>query len=265
MKRSPSTARRDFATIFLPGLTLFMLLVLWELGVKVSKVEAWILPGPSQIVTSLWQVRELLWQHGVQTIYETFLGFSLAIIVGIALATVIDWSETLRKAIYPLLIISQTIPIIAVAPLLIIWFGYGLLPKILVVALVCFFPITINLADGYRLVDREMIRLMSAMGAGPGRIFTMVKLPAALPFFFSGLRIAGTYSVMGAVIGEWLGASKGLGIFMTRSSQSYLTDRVFAAIILITCLSLLIFLIIEGAARLIMPWYYRQRETSLFG
>ena len=144
MKRSPSTARRDFATIFLPGLTLFMLLVLWELGVKVSKVEAWILPGPSQIVTSLWQVRELLWQHGVQTIYETFLGFSLAIIVGIALATVIDWSETLRKAIYPLLIISQTIPIIAVAPLLIIWFGYGLLPKILVMALVCFFPITIT-------------------------------------------------------------------------------------------------------------------------
>lgn len=258
MKRSLNTAKRDFAAIFLPGFTLLALLALWEIAVHLSQVEPWILPGPSKIIGALWQARELLWQHSIQTIYETTLGLGIAVVIGIALATAIEWSQSLRKAIYPLLLVSQTIPIIAVAPLLIIWFGYGLLPKVLVVALVCFFPITINLADGYRLVDREMIRLLAAMGAGPGRIFTMVKLPAALPFFFSGLRIAGTYSVMGAVIGEWLGATKGLGIFMTRSSQSYLTDRVFAAIIVITCLSLVIYLIIEGVARLTMPWYYRK-------
>ncbi|WP_407942249.1 ABC transporter permease [Microaerobacter geothermalis] len=225
-----------------------------------TKIEKWILPSPTIIAQSLWQARELIWQHTIQTLYETVLGLGIAIAAGIAIATLMDLSTWLRKAVYPLLVISQTIPIIAVAPLFLIWFGYGLAPKVIVVALVCFFPITVNLADGYRMVDREMVRLMSSLGASRGQIFRMVKLPSALPFFFSGLRIAGTYSVMGAVIGEWLGASRGLGIFMTRSSQSFLTERVFAAIVVITLLSLWIFALIELLARLTMPWHYQQQE-----
>lgn len=262
MRRWLNIASREWGRLFLPGLTLALLLTIWEIVVRLGEVEAWILPGPSVVIKTLWKARELIWQHSLQTIYETLLGLILAVALGIVLATLLEWSVTLRKALYPLLIISQTIPIIAVAPLLLIWFGYGLLPKVLVVALVCFFPITINLFDGYRLVDPEMVRLLAAMGASPGKIFTMVKLPAAMPFFFSGLRIAGTYSVMGAIIGEWLGASQGLGILMTRSSQSFLTDQVFATILVITGLSLSIFLFVEGLARLTMPWYYRQKETS---
>lgn len=262
MKSWLNIGNRDCSSILFPGLFLLLLLAGWEAAVRLSEVEPWLLPGPLQIAKSLWQVKELLWLHSLQTIKETLLGLGIAIIVGVLTATLTERWEWLRKTIYPLLIISQTIPIIAVAPLLIIWFGYGMLPKVLVVALVCFFPIAINLADGYRSVDRDMLRLMSAMGASPFRIFTMVKIPAAMPFFFSGLRIAGTYSVMGAVIGEWLGASRGLGIFMTRSSQSYMTDRVFAIILVISLLSLFIFLLIEAAARVTMHWHYRQRQDN---
>lgn len=246
----------------LPGSVLFLVLVMWEVVVRDTKIETWILPAPSAVLQSFWAGRDLIWQHGQQTIFETALGFGIAIIIGVVIATVIDLSEVLRKSIYPLLVISQTIPIIAVAPLFIIWFGYGLLPKVIVVALVCFFPVAVNLADGYRMVDRDMVRLMLAMGAGRSQIFRMVKLPAALPFFFSGLRVAGTYSVMGAVIGEWLGADKGLGILMTRSSQSFLTDRVFATIMVITLLSLLVTVFIDLLARAVMPWYYRQEESG---
>lgn len=263
MKNWRSIARGNWSTFLLPGFTLLAILITWETVVRVAAIEKWLLPAPSVILQALWSAKELIWQHSVQTMQETLLGLALAVVVGVALATAIDWCEGLKKAVYPLIIASQTIPIIAVAPLLIIWFGYGLLPKVLVVALVCFFPITVNLTDGYRLVEPDMLRLMSAMGASKGQIFYLVKLPAALPFFFSGLRIAGTYSVMGAVIGEWLGASRGLGIFMTRSSQSFLTERVFAAIIVITLLSLTIFLLVEGLARLMMPWHYQQKRFEI--
>lgn len=249
MKRTGSPSSR-----FLPIGLLLLLLIGWEVGVQATKVEAWILPGPVRVMHSLWEARELIWQHSLQTLYETVWGFAIAILLGTIIATLMDWSHYLRKAVYPLLVISQTIPIIAIAPLFFIWFGFGVTPKIVVVALVCFFPITVNLADGYRLVDHDMIRLLTSMGASKSQIFRMVKLPATLPFFFSGLRIAGTYSVMGAVIGEWLGASKGLGILMTRSSQSFMTDRVFATIFVISFLSLVIFGFIEMLGRIIMPW-----------
>lgn len=251
----------QWLSVLLPGTVLFLLLVIWELVVSKAKIEKWILPGPRDIFVSFWQSRDLIWQHSLPTLLETAAGFGIAVVTAVVTATLIDYSKWLRKAIYPLLVISQTIPIIAIAPLFIIWFGYGLAPKIVIVALVCYFPITVNLADGYRMVDRDIIHLMSALGADRGQILRMVKLPAALPFLFSGLRIAGTYSVMGAVIGEWLGASRGLGILMTRSSQSFMTDRVFATIMVITVLSLAITFLIDVLARLVIPWHYRQEET----
>lgn len=260
MKSFKSTAKPQTLSSLLPVGLLVFVLMLWEIGVQVSQIEVWILPSPTRILQSLWEARELIWQHSLQTLYETLFGFVIAILVGTLIATLMDWSDSLRKAVYPLLVITQTIPIVAIAPLFFIWFGFGIAPKVIVVALVCFFPIAVNLADGYRLVDADMIRLLSSMGAGRWQIFRMVKLPAAMPFFFSGLRIAGTYSVMGAVIGEWLGASKGLGILMTRSSQSFLTDRVFATIFVIVFLSLAMFVLIELIARIMMPWYPSRKE-----
>ncbi|MBP1931666.1 ABC-type nitrate/sulfonate/bicarbonate transport system permease component [Ammoniphilus resinae] len=248
---------KGWLSLALPGSLLIALLIIWEMAVHLSGIEKWLLPSPSLILKSLWETKDLILHHSLQTLYEALLGLVIAVLVGVLIAIMIDLSTRIRQAVYPLLVVSQTIPIIAVAPLLMIWFGYGMTTKILVVALVCFFPIAVNLADGFRLVDQEMIRLLASMGASKGQMFRMVKLPAALPFFFSGMRIAGTYSVMGAVIGEWLGASRGLGIFMTRSSQSFLTDRVFASILVIVFLSLIIFGLIEGMARWLMPWHRR--------
>lgn len=244
----------------LPGFIILLLLIVWEGIVTWMKVESWILPKPHAIFIEIWKSKALIIDHSIQTIYETLLGLGLSIIAAIITATLIDVSEWVRRAIYPLLVISQTIPIIAVAPLLIMWFGYGILPKVLVVALVCYFPITINLADGYRLVEREMIRVLTSMNATSFQIFKMVKVPATLPYFFTGLRIGGTYSVMGAVIGEMLGASKGLGILLTRSTQSFLAVRVFATIFIITLLSLAIYMTIEGLARATMPWKNQRYE-----
>ena len=169
--------------------------------------------------------------------YEAIIGFTLSIAFAFALAWLMDSVSLVRRALYPLLVTSQTIPIISVAPLFLIWFGYGLVPKVLVVVLVCFFPVVVSFLQGLAAVDTEMIDLLRSMGAPPLLIFRLAKLPAALPMFFSGLKIAATYSIMGAVIGEWLGAEAGLGYYMTLSQRSFLTARVFAIIAVITVLS----------------------------
>lgn len=257
MKNSKNISKK-YLSYFLPGLFLLFFIVVWELATRELNIQKWILPKPTEIFTSFWEAREILWQHTLQTLLETAIGFGLAIVAGVLWAVVMDFSVLFRKTFYPLLVISQTIPIIAVAPLFIIWFGYGLLPKVIVVALVCFFPIATNLADGLRSVDRDMVKLMDGLGASTGQIFKMVKLPASLPFFFSGLRVAGTYSVMGAVIGEWLGADKGLGIFLTRSTQSFQTARVFAIIMVIMILSLVLVFGIDLLEKKLTPWHWPQ-------
>lgn len=244
---------------YLSSVGLFLvLIVFWEVIVRVRQIEKFILPAPSQIGLALADTWELLLDHSLWTILEASQGFLLAIGVGIGLAVLMGLVPGIRKALYPLLVISQTIPIIAIAPLLVIWFGFGILPKVMVVALVCFFPITVSLAEGMEAADSDMVKLLQGMGASPWQIFKTVRFPGAMPSFFAGLKISATYSVMGAVIGEWLGASKGLGIFMTRSMHSFSTVRVFAAIVVISVLSLLFFSLIEVLGRLLMPWNYQK-------
>jgi ABC-type nitrate/sulfonate/bicarbonate transport system permease component len=262
MKSLRNTVFKSVSVVALPVIVLLAFLFLWEIAVIITQIEKWILPRPSDIFITLGEMRGTVAGHTMQTLTEAVLGLLIAIASGVLIAILIDTSHLVRKAVEPLLVLSQTIPIIALAPLLIIWFGFGIFPKVIVVALVCFFPIAINLSDGFRLVDRDMVKLMRTLGASRRQMFFKLKLPAAAPFFFSGLKIAGTYSVMGAVIGEWLGASQGLGILLTRSSQSFLTEKVFATIILIVGLSLVIFAIIELLARVMMPWKYKQDKHT---
>lgn len=238
----------------LPVSVVLMALVVWEVSVYLFKVPAWILPAPTEVFVTLIQDGPLIMYHSLTTIKESVTGLLLATGTAVTLAVVMDSSRWVRKAFYPLLITSQTIPIIALAPLFLIWFGYGMLPKVLIVALVCFFPIAVNVSDGFREVNPEMMKLMKANGAKGRHIFWKVKLPSSLPFFFSGMRIAATYSVMGAVIGEWLGGSRGLGIQLVRAAQSYRTDLLFAVIVVIVLLSLLVFFIVEMLSRVMMPW-----------
>jgi ABC-type nitrate/sulfonate/bicarbonate transport system permease component len=246
---------------YTPPLVLIVLVfVVWQVGTWLMQVPKWLLPSPWQIVVAGWEALDLLGPHTWQTLKETWLGLGLSLVVGLGLALVIDLSALLRRALYPLLVASQTVPILALAPLLIIWFGYGILPKVIVVALVCFFPIVVSTADGLRAADPDLIALLRAMGANRRQIFFKVRMPGAMPSFFSGLRIAITYSVVGAVIGEWVGASRGLGIFMIRSSKNFLTDRVFAAIAVTSLLSIVMFVAVMVLERAVLPWYYARRE-----
>lgn len=256
LSRGPRLARR-----YAPPLLLIVLLfVVWQVGTWLTGVPKWLLPSPLQVIVAGIEARDLLGPHTWQTLKETWLGLGLSLVVGLTLALAIDFSAVLRRTLYPVLVASQTVPILALAPLLIIWFGYGILPKVIVVALVCFFPIVVSTADGLRVADPDLIALLRAMGASRRQIFTKVRFPGALPSFFSGLKIAITYSVVGAVIGEWVGASQGLGIFMIRSSKNFLTDRVFAAIAITSLLSILMFGAVLLLERWLLPWYYAQRE-----
>lgn len=233
---------------------LLSLLFLWEFAGRKSQLPEYILPLPSSIFKALVNNQQLLVDHSVVTIIAAILGLVAAIVFSVLIAYLMNKFKIIKDILYPLLVISQTIPIIALAPIMMIWFGLGLMPKILTVALVCFFPLTINITEGLRTVDREEIELLQVMGANPWQIFRNIQLPFVLPYFFSGLRISATYSVMGAVIGEWLGGNKGLGVFMIRSMHTYNVSNLFAAIVVVIILSILFFKIVELISWLIMPW-----------
>lgn len=241
---------------FLPILTSLITLFLWQLTVIMFHIEQWILPAPTQIINSFWQSRSLIFYHLIPTVVEAMIGLISATIISIVIAILMERSKIIRKIIYPFLIISQTIPFIILAPLLTLWFGFGLLPKIIIISLVCFFPITINLFDGFQGVDPAILCLLTSMGANQKQMFKWVKWPASLPNFFSGLKIAAAYSILGAVVSEWMGTDRGLGILLIRSTKSYLTDRVFATIGIITILSMVAVFTVEIIARISIPWHY---------
>jgi ABC-type nitrate/sulfonate/bicarbonate transport system permease component len=247
------------ATIPALGL-LAALVLLWQWYASQPDIDAQILPTPLAVWGVLVGQRDILWQHMLVTLQETVIGFALALAAGVAFGTLIDFSPWLRRAIYPLLVASQTIPIITLAPLLVLWFGFGLVSKSIVVLLVCFFPIVVALADGLRSADPELIRLFRAFGAGPVRIFWSVRLPGALPSLFSGVRIAITYSVIGAIFGEYVGASAGLGFYM--QLKKFSPAAVLAAIVVTALLSIALFASVAIVERLALPWYYLQRRRE---
>jgi ABC-type nitrate/sulfonate/bicarbonate transport system permease component len=247
------------ATIPALGL-LAALVLLWQWYASQPDIDAQILPTPLAVWGVLVGQRDILWQHMLVTLQETVIGFALALAAGVAFGTLIDFSPWLRRAIYPLLVASQTIPIITLAPLLVLWFGFGLVSKSIVVLLVCFFPIVVALADGLRSADPELIRLFRAFGAGPVRILWSVRLPGALPSLFSGVRIAITYSVIGAIFGEYVGASAGLGFYM--QLKKFSPAAVLAAIVVTALLSIALFASVAIVERLALPWYYLQRRRE---
>lgn len=235
------------------------LLILWELATRLGGVPAYILPAPTSILRTLVTDAPRLIPHTITTLQEALLGFGLAVVFALILSILMDRLPLVKKALYPLLVLSQTVPIIALAPLFVLWFGFGMLPKIIVVVLVCFFPVAISLIEGFASVDTELVDMMRSMGASQRALFYHVKLPAAGVSFFSGLRIAVTYSIMGAVIGEWLGGSSGLGVYMMRVKQSFDTTKVFAVIVVIVLLSMGLFKLMTGIQKWVMPWDQHRR------
>lgn len=238
------------------------MVLLWHVAATRSGLSAFILPSPLQVLQAGWETRALLADSIGATLLETALGLAVALLAGVAIAAAMDFSPFLRRALYPLLVVSQTVQILAIAPLLIIWFGFGLLPKVIVVVLICFFPLAVSTSSGLASADPDLISLLRAMGARREQIWRMVRLPAALPAFFSGLRVAVTYSLVGATIAEWVGGSEGLGLYMLRSKNALATDQVFVAIVITSALSIGLYALAYAIERAALPWYYSAQRAQ---
>ncbi|MDU2459157.1 MAG: ABC transporter permease [Clostridium sp.] len=249
MKRLRSIGNKIAPIVFI-----LILLIIWEIIVNVGGIEKYILPAPTDVIEVLIKDFKTMIPHILATLYEGMVGFLIAIALSIILAVIMDMVPLIKKALYPVLVISQTIPTVALAPLFIIWFGFGALPKIIVVVIVCFFPIVISIVDGLEGVDKDLINHFKLMGASKLNVFLHLKLPYGMINFFSGMRIAATYSIMGAVIGEWLGGDKGLGVYMTRARSAYALDKMFASIVIIVVISMGIFLLVSLMEKLFTPW-----------
>ncbi|EAU64712.1 ABC transporter, permease [Stigmatella aurantiaca DW4/3-1] len=222
-------------------------------------MPSFILPAPSQIATAFWTWREaLLLEHLPITLAETLAGLIVSVILGVAVAAAMHLSPVVNRLVYPVIVASQTIPVIALSPLFLFWFGYSFAQKVAVVVLITFFPVAVNTADGLRSADRELLAWMRASGADRWRILRMVEAPNAMPHFFTGLKQAATISVIGAVIGEWLGGQSGLGIFGRRASSSLKTPELFASVILLAVMGGLLFSLVSWAERRFMA--YRSQD-----
>jgi ABC-type nitrate/sulfonate/bicarbonate transport system permease component len=245
-----------------PAILLGILLAVWEGAVRVSGVPQWLLPSPTDVGRSLIEDRDILIPNALVTLSEVLIGFALALASGITLGAAVYRSPLLERALYPLIIASQTVPIPAIAPLLLVWFGYGLLPKVLVTALVGFFPIVVNTVEGLRSTDRDVINLLRSFGAPPSRIFRLAEFPTSLPSIFAGARIAIAICVIGAIFGELVGAKAGLGYLMTRAIAQFETPRLVAAIVLLSLMATGLFALVGLVERVVLPW---RRLTRLGG
>ena len=232
---------------------LCLILIFWQGLCTAGIVPTYMLPSPVSVCRAVAGDFPNLMFHASVSLQEAIYGLIIGIILAFAIATIMDHFVQLHRAFYPIMIITQTIPTIALAPILVLWMGFGMAPKITLVVITTFFPVAVGLLDGYKSVDPDMIRLMKSMGANGKQIFYHVKFPAALPFFFSGLKISASYAVVSAVISEWLGGFEGLGVYMTRSRKAYAFDRMFAVILVIVVISLLLMMLVNILRDISMP------------
>lgn len=235
---------------WLPAVGLAAALIgLWELLAHLLDVQPWLLPAPTEIAEELGESFSLHMEHAWITVQEVLIGFALAAMLGSFLAAAISWSRIVERSLYPIVIASQTIPIITLAPLLLVWVGPEMTSKVIVVVLISFFPVVVSLVDGLRSADVEMANMMRTLGASRLQLLLKLRLPAALPYLFSGLKVAAVTSVIGAVVGEWVGGQGGLGWLMKVSGPQFRTDRVFAAIFVLSVAAVLLFVLVVLAEK----------------
>ncbi len=237
-----------------------LILIVWQTVSGLGMIDSFLLPSPVSVVKAFIAEFPALMEHSVVTLTEAFLGLGLGILLGFVMAVLMDHFEVLYKAFYPILVLTQTIPTVAIAPLLVLWFGYEMMPKIILIVITTFFPITVGLLNGFRSVDRDGVSLLRAMGGSRWHIFRYIKLPAAMSQFFGGLRISASYAVVGAVISEWLGGFSGLGVYMTRVKKAFSFDKMFAVIFLISFISLLLMKGVDLLQKKCMPWENLNQE-----
>lgn len=237
---------------WVPLIVILSLVLIWELTVRIGGIPLYVLPAPSQILKILVLDRSNLISHALITLVEAASGMIIALILGILLGIGMDAFYLLKKSIYPILVVTQTVPMVVLAPLFIIYLGFGVVPKILTVVLMCFFPIVISFSDQMSQMDQSFTHLIKSYGGNKKHIYLLAKIPAALPALFSGLKVAATYSIGGAVVGEWIASQSGLGYYLIRVKNAYMLDKVFACVVVIILLSLLMNVLVSGCEKLLI-------------
>lgn len=243
-----------------PALVLLALIGLWEALVPALDIPRFVLPPPSQVIAEMFNVPGTLAHHALITLYETLLGFVIGVAFGVSLAIGIVYSKLLEESVYPLVIFTQVVPKIAIAPLLIIWLGYGAPPKIVIAFLISFFPMVIDTATGLKAVEEDLIYLIRALNASPWQIFTKIRFPNALPYIFSGMKISVTLAVVGAIVGEFVGANKGLGYLILVGSANLETNLLFAAVVVLSLLGIVLFYLIRVLEKIFIRWKPAEEE-----
>ena len=257
---APSTFLRRLLRSHRWMLSLLVFVLFWQGVTSLFNVPTYLLPSPTVTLFAVIHDAPLLGRHLGTTALETLGGLGLAIGLGLLIAILMNGSKLFSDLIYPHLVLSQAIPLIAIAPIILIWFGLGLFAKVLIVAFVCFFPISVNTYEGFRTVSTDLRDLLDTFHASRWQRYRHLHIPATLPGILAGLKIAATYSVLGAVVGEWLGGSSGIGIYMTRALQSFRTDKLFGAIVTVMVMSFVIFKGVDRLGVYLTPWSRRRHH-----
>ncbi|GLZ33748.1 ABC transporter permease [Lentzea sp. NBRC 105346] len=246
-----------------PVLLLVACLAVWQLVTTTGLIAPYLVPSPAATLDVLVEKQAYIWHHTWVTTYETVLGFLIAAVVGVLAAVAMVYSATIEKTLYPILLFAQVVPKIAIAPLFVVWLGFGLVPKVLVAVLIAFFPVVISMVTGLKSVDTEMLELASTMGGGPLKTFVKIRFPASLPHLFAGLKVAVTLAVTGAVVGEFVGANEGLGFVILQANGNIDTPMLFAGLIVMSLVGVLLFVLLELAERFMLPWHVSRRTSAV--
>lgn len=252
---------KQYNKYILPAVTFILVIGAWELAVRLLGIASYVMPAPSAIASALISDAANLWMHSAVTLQEAVFGLLIAAVLAVFIAIAMDLSGTVYASLFPYLVVTQTVPVMVLGPLFTMWFGFGLTPKILMVVFMCFFPIVISLSDALKQVDRNQMNLLRSFGASKLMQYTYVKLPAAATALFSGLKVAATYCMGGAIVGEWLSASAGLGYYMIRLKNGFMMDKLFACVIAIIFWSLMLNLAVTLMERVLFP-YKRKRKGA---
>ena len=243
----------------LPVITLSIVLGIWEVLVRMLDISSYVLPAPSKIALAVITDFANLWSHSIVTLQEAVLGLGISMILAVVIAVIMDISQTIYQSLFPYLVVTQTVPVLVLGPLFTIWFGFGMMPKVLIVILMCFFPIVISLSDALKNVDKNQMNLLQSFGANKLQQYLLVKLPSAATALISGLKVSATYCIGGAIVGEWLSASAGLGYYMIRLKNGFMMDKVFACVLAIIFWSLALNFVVSILEWIIFP-YTRKRK-----
>ena len=239
---------------------IIVLIIGWDLCIRLFKIPQYLIPTPWQVVQQLFKEWPMLWRESLPTLYATLGGFVLSALVGVPIAMWIAYSRLVESFVYPLLVFSQSVPKVAIAPLFVVWFGFGVIPKVIAAFLLGFFPVIVATVQGFKSIESDVIDLARSMGASPLKVFLKFRLPQAMPAIFSGLKVSVTLAVVGAVVGEFVGSNSGLGYVLQKANGTFDLPLMFAALVILSMIGVLLFLVLELIERWVLPWHASQRH-----